>query len=120
MSQLGYGANDPVGSPFQTIQAVAAQAITALGNKVILNNAASVAGVAITLPLNPPDGCQFQLMSTGGTTASTVAANTGDTLLGTAVTAFTANTIFEWCYSLNGSVIGNAAAVNARSWFRTR
>jgi hypothetical protein len=126
MSQLGYGQNDPVGSPFEVIAPVAGQAITAVNNALILTNPASVASVAVTLPLNPPDGCEFTLMSIAGTTTSTVAANTGDTLVSVpaglgAVTTFTANTTFVWVYSLTGNVLPPAAApVNARTWIRIK
>jgi hypothetical protein len=125
MSQLGYGANDTVGSPFQVVNAVANQAITINSNKLTLTNAASVAGVAVTLPLNPPDGAVVEIFSIAGTTTSTVAANTGDTLtaspagLGALVT-FTANTKFRYEYSLTGDIVGvGAAPRNARCWFRT-
>lgn len=126
MSQVGYGVNDTVGQPFQTINAVANQAITLTANKVILTNAASVAGVAITLPLNPPDGAQVEIFSIAGTTASSVSANTGDTLTSApaglaAVTVFTANTKFKYEYSLTGDAVGvGAAPRNARCWFRTQ
>lgn len=119
MSQLGYGAQDTIGTPFQTIQAIASQAITATSSALVLNNAASVASVAITLPLNPPDGAVFELVSVGGTTSMTVTANTGDLINGAAVTALTANVAVEYRYSLAGSQNGNAAP-NARTWFRTR
>ena len=120
MSQVGYGASDTLGSPFQTINAVASQAITATSSALVLNNAASVPNVAITLPLNPPDGAVFELVSVGGTSAMTVSANTNDFINGAAVTALTANIAVEYRYSLNGSQAGNAAPVNARTWFRTR
>jgi hypothetical protein len=125
MSQVGYGQSDTIGSPFQTVNAVANQAITVTSNKLMLTNAASVAGVAVTLPLNPPDGAVVEIFSIAGTTASSVAANTGDTLtsapagLGALVT-FTANTKFRYEYSLNGDIVGTGQpARNARCWFRT-
>lgn len=126
MSQLGYGINDTTGQPFQVVNAVANQAISMTANKLILTNAASVAGVAITLPVNPPDGAVVQLFSIAGTTASTVAAGTGDTLVSApaglgAITALTANTTFVLEYTLNGDQVGvGAAPRNARCWIRTK
>jgi hypothetical protein len=121
MSQVGYGSNDVVGAPGNVIQAIASQAITMTSGRLTLNNAASVASLALTLPLNPPDGAVAEIVSLGGATTITVAANTGDAIAGAAaVTALTASVAVEYAYTLNGSQNGNAAPVNARTWFRTR
>lgn len=114
MSQIGYGNQDTVGSPFSVIAAVASQAIQAINGRLVLNNGTGVTGVAITLPQSPPDGAVFELMSTVATNTGTIAAGTGDTVGGTALTSFTANTTFRWAYSLSG----NAAGTGARTWFR--
>jgi len=129
MSQFGYGHNDPVGAPFDFYSgAVAVAASTPYvmqSATLILLAAAPVTVGAITLPLNPPDGCEATLaVPVGGSTVTcTVAANTGDLLSGTAATSIATTAPVRYRYTLNGYVLGNsqapgATALNARTWIR--
>ena len=56
----------------------------------------------VTLPRNVPQGSRVQIMSTQTITALTIAAPSGYTLAGTAVTALAANATVAWI--LNGTV----------------
>lgn len=121
--QLGYGHSDAVGVPFDYYAGAniaTAFAITMITSFLVLAPTGTLATGAVTLPLNPPDGCLAEISSTQTQTAVTVSANTGDTIVGTAVTALVANTRVAYRYSLNGSQAGNAAAVNARTWNRVQ
>ena len=64
---------------------------SASGTLLILNPAGTLGTGTITMPANPSDGGRFCVMSTQTQTALTMTANTGQTLVGTAVTALTAN-----------------------------
>lgn len=58
---------------------------------LILNPAGTLATGTLTMPATPSDGGRFCVMSTQTQTALTVSANTGQSLVGTAVTALVAN-----------------------------
>ena len=120
MSQIGYGNTDPVGMPgqfFGGANILTGFNITMTSARLVLNPSGTLATGTVTLPLNPPDGCVAEISSTQTQTALTLSANTGDSIVG-AVTALTANARVAYYYTLNGSVAGNAAAVNPRTWVR--
>jgi hypothetical protein len=133
MSQVGYGSNDPVGSPFQYVAGaniVTGFSITMTGSRLVLNPSGTLAVGAVTLPLNPPDGCVAEITTTQQLTSFTVSANTGDAIAYGILVAVTeiiptnsatsgiATGTIKYAYSLNGSVAGNAAAIGARTWVR--
>lgn len=76
-------------------------------SKVILNPAGTLATGTFKLPANPVEGQSIELSSTQTQTALTVAAGSGHTIVGTAVTALTAVTFVKWVY------------LNTK-WYRTR
>lgn len=122
--QQGYGHSDLCAEPFDYAVPLTAFAITMQTAKLVLNPAGTLATGAVTLPLNPPDGCLAEISSTQTQTAVTVTANTGDLIAGTAVTALVANTRVAWRYTLfgtagNGAPLG-AATANARTWVRVQ
>ena len=120
MSQIGYGNTDPVGMPgqfFGGANILTGFNITMTSARLVLNPSGTLSTGTVTLPLNPPDGCVAEISSTQTQTALTLSANTGDSIVG-AVTALTANTRVAYYYTLNGSVAGNAAAINPRTWVR--
>jgi hypothetical protein len=133
MSQQGYGVNDPVGTPFQYVAGanlVTGFAITMTAARLVLNPSATLATGTITLPLNPPDGCVAEITTTQQLTSLTVSANTGDLLAygvlvavteiipTNSATAGVPTGTIKYAYTLNGSVAGNAAAINPRTWVR--
>jgi hypothetical protein len=140
MSQIGYGANDVVGIPFQfysgAVGVATGSAYAMTGTKLVLLPAGAVTGVTITLPLNPPDGATVEISNVGAaasTVTGTVSAATGDTLsnLGlTAVTvitpaalatAGTASNTIKYSYTLSGYTVPTTGVVlNARTWFRVQ
>lgn len=69
--------------------------------------AGTLATGTLTMPAQENDGQRFCMASTQTQTAMTVAANTGQTLVGTAVTALVANTQVCWIYR-----------ASALSWYR--
>lgn len=131
MSQYGYGHSDPVGAPFDyysgAVAVAASTPYTMQSAALVLDPAVALTVGAITLPLNPPDGCEATIsnyLGSAGTITCTVAANTGDSLRGTALTSLTAGLTARYKYSLNGYVAGNsqvpgAPALNPRTWLRT-
>lgn len=135
MSQLGYGVTDPVGSPFNYLAnaGIATGAtFTMQAASLVLQPTSTVAVFTVNLPLNPPDGCVAEISNVGTATITsfTVAANTGDAIVGglgvptiftfpaASTTAPSAVSTYKYKYSLNGFIAGSAAAVNARTWFR--
>lgn len=73
--------------------------------KLILQPAGTLASGTITMPAAPIDGQEVAVASTAAVTALTMAANTGQTLLG-GLTTIAANGFGKWTYS-------------AGTWFRT-
>jgi hypothetical protein len=147
MSQVGYGHSDPVGSPFDfyagAVGVAAGTTYTMASSTLVLAPAAAVQIGLITLPLNPPDGCEASISNVGSggvltlATTTPVAANSGDTLnngtLGVPVTITLAASAaggsavatLKYKYTLNGFVAGNsqvpgAPVLNARTWFRVQ
>lgn len=84
----------------QTVVPITAFTITpAAGTTLLfLNPAGTLATGTITMPANPGDAQLFCWMSTQTQTAVTVSANTGQSLVGTAVTAGVAGTQYCWRY----------------------
>ena len=130
-TQLGYGKQDIVGSPFDFYTNVALQGITGTlttgqtltmnNNKLIVHIGATLAALTVNLPLNPPDGATASVSNSvnGNTiTALTVAANTGDVIIGTAVssTSTASGVTYRYEYTLNGDVTKGAGP---RTWIRT-
>jgi hypothetical protein len=133
MSQLGYGSSDPVGSPFQYVAGAnlaTGFSITMTAARLLLNPTGTLATGAVTLPLNPPDGCVAEITTTQQLTAFTVSANTGDSISygvlaavteiipTNSATAGVPTGTIKYAYTLNGSQAGNAAAINPRTWVR--
>lgn len=137
--QSGYGKSDvlaPLG-PFDlyigATQVLTGSAYTMQNSRLILLPAAAVTGVAITLPLNPPDGAVAEISNlsavTGSSVTGTVSANTGDSIINGTLAPATAITVtasataggatntIKYVYSLNGSTVNG---VNARTWFRVQ
>lgn len=136
MSQVGYGKSDAIGAPFDFyagVNATIPAAVTMQSARLVVAATTSpLAALAITLPLNPPDGCVAEISSTTVITAISVAANTGDSivagLLGALGATFTpvastgaggATATLRYAYALNGYQAGsNGVIVGARSWTR--
>jgi hypothetical protein len=135
MSQIGYGHSDAVGAPFDFYagaNVVTGTTIAMQTASLVLAAAGTTAALTVTLPLNPTDGCVAEISSTQIVTSLTVNANTNDSIVNgvlTAVTALTptalatagvATATIKYKYSLNGSQVGNAAPINARTWVRVQ
>ena len=138
--QTGYGHNDVTGTPFDfysgATQVVTGNAYTMQTGGLVLNPAAAVTGIAVTLPLNPPDGATAEISNVGiaaSTVTLTVAANTGDLLSAIAATIVLTNAsettgnatnTLKYKYSLFGSAGAGAVpgtpTLNARTWFRVQ
>lgn len=137
--QVGYGKSDVIApkGPFDlyvgATQVLTGSAYTMQNSRLILIPAAAVTGVAITLPLNPPDGAEAEISNlsavTGSSVTGTVSANTGDVIVNGTLAPATAITVtasptaggatntIKYVYSLNGSTVNG---VNARTWFRVQ
>jgi hypothetical protein len=130
MSQLGYGKQDVVGQPYDFYTNVALQGVTGTlttgqtltmnNNKLVTHIGATLAALTVNLPLNPPDGATAEVSNSVNTftiTALTIAANTGDVVVGTAVTATSTGSgvTYRFQYTLNGDVTKSAGP---RSWVR--
>lgn len=120
MTQVGYGAGDVIAQSFDFYVPLTAFAITMQSGILVLNPAGTLATGAVTLPLNPPDGATAEISSTQTQTALTLAANTGDVLVGTTPTALVANTRVAYRYSLNGTKNSSGVVVNTRAWVRVQ
>jgi hypothetical protein len=130
-----YGHSDCWGIPFDlysgAVSLVSGATINMQTGILVLNPAASLTGIVINLPLNPPDGAMgeiYNCAATGITIAITVNANTGDSFApgNTAPTSLAAITAagssangVRYKYSLNGVQLGNTF-VAPRSWFRVQ
>lgn len=119
--QIGYGKGDVLGSPFDYYSGTASiptgATVTMQNNNLVLDPGGAIS-ITVNLPLNPPDGANAEItnrVGAAGTVTTTVAANTGDSLLGTAATALTAGTTFKYKYSLNGDT---PRGINPRTWVR--
>lgn len=131
-TQLGYGQGDVVGDAMQYVVPVTGFAITMQTRQLLLNPAGTLATGAVTLPLNPPDGCTAEITTTQQLTSFTVSANTNDSIAYGVLVAVTeiiptnsatagiATGTIKYKYTLNGYVAGNAAAVNPRTWIRVQ
>jgi hypothetical protein len=96
---------------YQTFTPLTAFTITP-GNQytmAFLNPAGTLATGTLTLPAAPFDGENFCLLDTQTQTAITVSANTGQSIVGTAVTALVAGTSYCWRYMAPTS-----------TWYRTQ
>lgn len=140
MSQLGYGANDVVGVPFQfysgAVGVATGSAYVMAGTKLVLLPAGAVTGVTIQLPASPPDGATVEISNVGAaasTVTATISAATGDTIsalgLGTPTvitpaaltTAGSASNTLKYSYTLNGFTVPTTGAIlNARTWVRVQ
>jgi hypothetical protein len=133
MSQLGFGPSDTVGVPFVTNVPLTGAAITMQAAALVLNAAGTIATAAVTLPLNPPDGCVAEISTTQIITGLTVTANTGDSIVNGVLGAVTGLTpvasvgagsessTIKYKYSLNGALPVSAVTglgANPRTWFR--
>jgi hypothetical protein len=132
--QVGYGHGDVVGIPFDFYGGatlVTGSTITMQTGILVVAPPATIAALTVNLPLNPVDGAIAEISVAGAAvnvTALTVAANTGDSLLGAAgntVTALAAGagaatSTLRYRYSLNGFQPASGAAVNPRTWFRVQ
>src|SRR5271155_2570759 len=94
--QVGYGHGDVVGIPFDFYGGatlVTGSTITMQTGMLVLAPTATLATLTVNLPLNPVDGAIAEISVAGATfnvTTLTVAANTGDSLLGAAANTLTA------------------------------
>lgn len=136
MSQLGFGPADAVGVPFNYLGnagIVTGSTYTMQAASLVLQPTATVAAFTVNLPLNPADGCVAEISNVGTATitALTVAANTGDAIVGglgvptiftfpaASTTAPSAVSTYRYKYSLNGFAPGvGQTPVNPRTWFR--
>jgi hypothetical protein len=129
--QLGYGHGDVVGVPFDFYAGatlVTGSTITMQTGVLVLNPTGTLAALTVNLPLNPVDGAVAEISSTQTITALTVAANTGDSLVGNAANTLTivpagagsAIGRVVYRYTLNGFQPASGAAVNPRSWIRVQ
>jgi hypothetical protein len=122
--QLGYGHSDVLALPFDYYSSVGGGAfvtgstINMQTGKLVFNLAAAIATTTVNLPLNPPDGADAEIsnsVSTFALTALTVAANTGDSLSGTAIAALASGATARYRYSLLGDI---TKGVQPRTWVR--
>jgi hypothetical protein len=133
--QQGYGHSDLCAEPFDFYVPLTGFSITMQTAKLVLNPAGTLATGAVTLPLNPPDGCIAEISSTQIVTALTVAANTGDLIVSgvlAAVTGLTpvasaaagsASATIKYRYTLFGSIPQNTVTgvgSNPRTWVRVQ
>jgi hypothetical protein len=85
---------------------------------VLVNGTGAMTTLTVTLPLNPPDGCEAELNAvTNGVTTLTLNANTGDLLAGPAASALVAATPVRFKYALNGDI---TKGVKPRTWIRVQ
>jgi len=126
-TQIGYGHNDVLAQPFDFYSGIAVNGVTGslvtgatinmASAKLVLAPAGAIS-VTINLPLNPPDGAEAEIanyVGAAGTVTTTVNANTGDILLGTAGGSLTAGSTFRYRYSLYGDVTKGSGP---RTWVR--
>lgn len=124
--QTGYGHGDVAGIPFDFYSNVGGgtlttgSTITMQTGKLVVHIGATLAALTVNLPLNPPDGAEAEVANSVNTftiTALTIAANTGDTVSGTAVTGTSTapGVTYRFRYSLFGDI---TKGVQARSWVR--
>jgi len=132
--QAGYGHGDVVGIPFDFYGGatlVTGSTITMQTGMLVLAPTATLATLTVNLPLNPVDGAIAEISVAGATfnvTTLTVAANTGDSLLGAAANTLTAlaagagaaTSTVKYKYTLNGFQPASGAAVNPRTWIRVQ
>jgi hypothetical protein len=132
-TQLGYGVNDAVGDAMAYVVPVTGFAITMTSRQLLLNPAGTLATGAVTLPLNPPDGCIAEITTTQQLTSFTVSANTGDSLAYGVLVAVTeiiptnsatagiATGTIKYKYTLAGyQATSNSTPVNPRTWIRVQ
>lgn len=99
MSQINYGADDPVAEPFQYEVPLTGFSISVRSGFLHLNPAGTLATGTVLLPLNPLDGQKFGIVSTQLQTALTITANAGDTIANTS-TSLAALLPILWRYHL--------------------
>jgi hypothetical protein len=123
--QVGYGHGDVVALPFDFYSSVGGgalvtgQTINMQSGKLVFHLAATLAAETVNLPLNPPDGADAELsnsVSTFNITSLTVAANTGDSIVGTAAASLNSGITVRYRYSLLGDI---TKGVQPRTWVRT-
>lgn len=134
--QQGYGHSDLLAEPFDYYAPLTGAAITMQTAKLVMTPAATIAAATVTLPLNPPDGCQAEISSNQQITSLTVSANTGDAIVNGVLAAVTeiipaasgtagsAASTIKYKYTLFGTAGANSvpgtATTNARTWVRVQ
>ena len=132
--QVGYGHGDVVGVPFDFYAGatlVTGSTITMQTGILVVAPTATLAALTVNLPLHPGDGAVAEISVAGASvniTSLTVAANTGDSLLGAAGNTITAlaagagaaTSTVRYRYTLNGFQPASGAAVNPRTWLRVQ
>lgn len=125
--QAGYGHGDVVGVPFDFYagSTVVTGGTITMQTAILVVNPPGAVTLTFNLPLNPVDGAWAEIsnpVGSAGTITATVSANTGDSVVGTAVSgaSMTAGTTYKFRYTLNGFQPASGAAVNPRSWVRVQ
>jgi len=118
--QVGYGHADVVGSAFDFYSAPLASQVITMQTGIIVFDVVNAVSITLTLPLNPPDGAVAEVQSRVGsantlTLTGNLAANTGDSILGTALASLATGVSAKYRYSLNGDIL---KGVNPRTWVR--
>jgi hypothetical protein len=126
--QSTYGHSDVWGLPYDFYSSVGGGALVTGSTlnmqtgKLVFHLGATLAAATVNLPLNPPDGADAEVSNSVNTftiTSLTIAANTGDLVGGTAVTATSTGpgVTYRFKYSLNGDI---TKGVQPRTWIRTQ
>lgn len=125
--QTGYGHGDVVGVPFDFYSGAVALptgVVITMQTAILVLVPAGAISATVTLPLNPVDGAYAEVnnVGAGGTVTLTgnLAANTGDSIVGTALASLASNASAAYRYTLNGFQPASGAAVNPRSWVRVK
>lgn len=119
--QTGYGHGDVVGVPFDFYSSPVASQVITMQTAVIVFDVVNAVSITLTLPLNPVDGAVAEVTNRVGsantlTFTGNLAANTGDSILGTALASLATGVSARYRYSLNGDI---TKGVNPRTWVRT-
>lgn len=126
MSQVGYGPNDAVATPFDfwgQLSGVSSVTYTPVTNLLYIAANGTLPSVYVDLPLNPEDGAEITIVSNHIVTALVVTAgSTADTILDSP-TSLAAYTPVKLKYSLYGEVgtfntLVGTVGTNARTWVR--
>lgn len=125
MSQVGYGPNDSVATPFDfwgQLSGVSSVTYTPVTNLLYIAANGTLPSVYVDLPVNAEDGAELTIVSNHIVTALVVVAGAGDTVLDTP-TSLAAYTPVKLKYSLYGEVgtfntLVGTVGTNARTWVR--